>query len=120
MSGISQSITRRRLLSVILIGAMILCFQSFIVADDGDGHIGGKPDIGQGDGVPQDRPGTIRAGEQQQKLDGEYNQGTDPAEDGGDGIPNGGPTEGMEHDGPGDGPHPVIDNMITFIFSYLL
>ena len=78
------------------------------------GHIGGKPDIGQGDGVPQTKPGTIRAGEQlaqgaasmgdgpgyegSQNNSGNASHGGD-ANERGDGIPNGGPIEGQQGQG---------------------
>lgn len=103
MSGVSNLITRKTVLVVILLSVMVLCIQPLAIAGNSDGHIGGKPDIGQGDGIPQTKPGTITAGEQNQ--DGDANQGSDPAQDGGDGIPNEGPTEGNEHgqQGPGSG-----------------
>jgi len=86
------------------------------VADGGDGHIGGKPDIGQGDGIPQDRPGVIRAGEQNQ--DGDSNEGDDPAQDGGDGIPNEGPVEGDETGGQGGfGASSITAYILKMLFS---
>ena len=84
----------RIVLTAVLLFAMLICPLTAVQASS-DGHIGGKPDIGQGDGIPQTKPGTIRAGEQ--NTSGEASQGTDPAQDGGDGIPNGGPVEGEEN-----------------------
>ena len=94
-----------------------------------DGHIGGKPDIGQGDGIPTGHPGTVRAGEQ--NVEGAGNQGSDPNSDGGDGIPNGGPIEGngihrgdgIPNGGPieGDGHkgQGAIDSIAAFFYSLL-
>jgi len=82
-----------------LIVTVIISATPRAMAGSTDGHIGGKPDIGQGDGIPQTKPGTIRAGEQ--NKDGDANAGSEPAQDGGDGIPNGGPIEGDEHGGQG-------------------
>ena len=115
MFGSSTSFNRRGLLAAALIAAITLCIAPMAMADSGDGHIGGKPDIGQGDGIPQSKPGTIRAGEQNQ--DGDANEGTDPAQDGGDGIPNGGPIEGDEHGGQGNF---GLTSMVAYLMSALV
>ena len=107
---------RRGLLVLILTVAMILTTAPLVLADGEDGHIGGKPDIGQGDGIPQDKPGTIRAGEQNQ--DGDANQGGDPAQDGGDGIPNGGPIEGEEHGNKDGSCLDPINNFFQWLFLH--
>lgn len=88
--------TTRFVFSIILLMSMVMLTTPATFASDG--HIGSKPDIGQGDGIPTGHPGTVRAGEQ--NVDGDGNQGSDPNSDGGDGIPNGGPIEGN-----GDGIH---------------
>lgn len=121
--------SKRALLAASLLMALLLCMTPMTFAAD-TGHIGEKPAIGQGDGIPQPKPGTIRAGEQlvkgsgskgdgpgndgQQNNSGDASHG-DYAIKGGDGIPNGGPIEGTGHRGQG-----VDASMVTFgLLSWL-
>ncbi len=99
MSTLTLNNSKHGILIAILLMAIVMWAAPVTFAAD-TGHIGGKPDIGQGDGIPQSKPGVIREGEQ--LAQGDASMGDDPASEGGDGIPNGGPIEGEGHQGKGD------------------
>lgn len=114
--------TSRFVIAILLIALVMWVAPATFAAK---GPIGEKPDIGQGDGIPQDKPGLIRAGEQLGMEQGDASKGDnqprnddigDPANEGGDGIPNGGPIEGTGHKGKGD----LEDSIVFGLYAWLL
>ena len=115
MSTLTLNNSKRGFLIAILIMAMVMWAVPAVHASSA-GHIGEKPDIGQGDGIPQSKPGIIRSGEEMEK--GDASKGDDPASEGGDGIPNGGPIEGEGHSGKGDLDSSSIFGFFSYLFSF--
>ena len=123
-------LSKRALVATALLTALFLCMTPATFAAD-TGHIGEKPDIGQGDGNPTGHPGVVRAGEQlsqgaASKGDGPGNEGSqnnsgdaahgDYAIRPGDGIPNGGPIEGTGHRGQGVDEPTVMFGLFSWLF----
>lgn len=98
----------------LLITMMLMLAMPFAHADD-TGHIGSKPPNADGDGVPNNADPDFAYGSRngEQNVVGDGVQGDDPASDGGDGIPNGGPIEGTGHKGKG-----IIDSLVSTMIFY--
>ena len=92
----SHNSAKRGVLTVVLLVSMVMWAMPAAYADGGGGHIGSKPPNADGDGIPTNSDPDFAYGSRngEQNASGDPFQGSDPACDGGDGIPNGGPIEG--------------------------
>ena len=96
MSKLKRNNTKGKFLIAMLIMAIVMWGAPALYADTG--HIGSKPPNADGDGVPNQSDPDFAYGSRngEQIVNGDGNQGDNPASDGGDGIPNGGPIEGND------------------------